>query len=265
MRSLNFRENILLGKEYFSFYKQIYNFPFLTPEEISAYQLNKIKKLIYLAYNHTKFYKELYTKHGIYPEDIKTWSDFEKLPTVTKEDIVANHSKCIVDTKKDDKNLIISRSSGSSGQIIDVLFESASWIDQALIMLRMYQLAFNYQPFDKQALIYTSEYPYHSILGLYKAHYIRTLTSPTDILQMLQHLQPAFIVSYPSIILEIIAKFRKECEALKPKAISTNSDTWRNYSFLSIIDELPKLFSSNRVNDSMLRLLNFLEKEITSY
>lgn len=241
MRSLTLWENILLGKDYLLHYNRAYNFPSLSPEEIRAYQFKKIQKLISLAYNHTEFYNDLYTKHGIHPEDIKTWADFEKLPTVTKDDMVASGLTCVVDTKRYDKNLILSRSSGSSGKIIDIFFENTSWNEQALITLRMYQRSWNYNPLDRQALIYTSEYPYHSIMGFYKASYIHTLTPSEIIIKKLQEIQPQIIVSYPFILLELISKFKNECKNLKPKTISTNSEqsTQQQRDFISSVFNCP--------------------------
>ena len=236
MRSLTLWENFLLGKDYLLSYKDVYNFPTLTPEEISAYQFKKIKRLLDIAYNHTEFYRELYSKLDIHPEDVKTWRDFEKLPTVGKDDMVASGKKCIVDTKRN-SNLILSRSSGSSGKLIDIFFEGRSWIEQALIQLRMYQREYNYTAFDKQALIYTSHYPYDSILGLFKATYIYTLSPADLIIKKLQQLQPALIVAEPSILFELIAKFENVCQELKPKAISMNSEqsTQKQRDFISSV------------------------------
>lgn len=241
MRSLTLWENILLGKDYLLYYNRAYNFPSLSPEEIRAYQFKKIQKLISLAYNHTEFYKSLYTKHGIYPEDIKTWADFEKLPTVTKDDMVASGLTCVVDTKRYDKNLILSRSSGSSGKIIDIFFENTSWNEQAFITLRMYQQAFGYTPFDKQALIYPSRFPYNSIGGFYKVKYIYSLDDLRKIMQSLLQLQPALIVAYPSILFELITNFKKQCQTLKLKAISTNSEqsTQQQRDFISSVFNCP--------------------------
>lgn len=46
-----------------------------------------LKKLLKHAYDTTHFYHERCLKEGIHPEDIKSYKDFSKLPTVTREDL----------------------------------------------------------------------------------------------------------------------------------------------------------------------------------
>lgn len=224
MRALSALENLSLGKEYLLNYKRVASFPYLEASEISQYQFERIKKLVMLAYYNTDFYHELYSSKNIHPDDIKSWEDFQALPTITKEDVLANYSKCIVRNKAKDEKLIISRSSGSSGKLIDVAFDAKSWIQQALISLRMFQAAFDYKPLDRQALIYTSKYPYRSIMGLYRARYINTLSSSEDIIRKLKKLKPTVIVAYPSMLLDLIARDEDWCKRAHIKAISTNSE-----------------------------------------
>ncbi|HEX8964988.1 MAG TPA: hypothetical protein VF820_00980, partial [Patescibacteria group bacterium] len=131
MKSLSIWENIVLAEKYFFENRRIYNFLLQNPKKIKEFQLESIKKLVNLAYTQTTFYNQLYKKHNIFPQDIKTWEDFYKLPTITKEDIMQNSNEFIVNSRKHDKNLFLSKSSGSSGKIIEILFEGDSWIRQA--------------------------------------------------------------------------------------------------------------------------------------
>ncbi len=225
MRQLGLIENIKLAKYYTQHYRDVYNFLYLNPEQIRDFQFNQIKKLVTLAFDETEFYRQKYSRIGFEPEDLKSWSDFEKLPTVTKEELIENHDKCIVTSKKNKKDLIVSKSSGSSGKVIDVIYEGNAYIKEALITLRMFQQSFDYSIFDKQALIYTSLYPYQSIAGFYKANYIFTLTPVEEIIRKLIKMQPQFIVSYPSVLMDIIKIINKsDLKKLYPKAISTNSE-----------------------------------------
>jgi phenylacetate-CoA ligase len=224
MRKFTSLEQLFLAKEYTFNYGRISKFLYLSHDQISEHQFRKIKALVNLAYHHTKFYQHLYTGHDIHPEDVRTWSDFEKLPPVTKSDIIVNHSDCIVDKKTSKRNLRVARSSGSSGQVLDIVTDSSFWIQTALMMLRMFQGSFHIDPCTRGALIYTSEYPFQSPTGLYKAYHLPTLTSVKDLISALNRLRPDFVTSYPSILMELIADFPEECSRLRPRAIATNSE-----------------------------------------
>jgi phenylacetate-CoA ligase len=224
LKSFSMQEQLLLIKAYAIDYRRMQKFPYMDPEFISNYQLAKIKRLITLAFNHTEFYRELYTRHGIHPQDINTWSDFEQLPLVTKQDMIDNHDSVIVDTKRGGKNLRVSRSSGSSGQMLSIVADSDRWVQAALLMLRMYSGAFKFGPFSRGALIYTSRYPFQSAWGLYKVHYLHTLTPAAELIKKLEAMRPTFIISYPSILFELAGNYPQRCRALKIRAIATNSE-----------------------------------------
>lgn len=71
-----------------------------TREQIEAYQLQEIKKIVRHAYENTPGYHELYAKSGVMPEDIKTIDDFRKLPFIEKETIRDNLGDFIFSTGK---------------------------------------------------------------------------------------------------------------------------------------------------------------------
>jgi phenylacetate-CoA ligase len=56
-------------------------------EEVAAYQLSELKRVVRHAYEHTKAYREMYDCVGITPDSIQTLEDVAKLPIVDKEAI----------------------------------------------------------------------------------------------------------------------------------------------------------------------------------
>jgi phenylacetate-CoA ligase len=240
MRKFTPWEHMLLTKEYVLKYRAISRFPHKSPDEIATFQLMKITKIVELAYYGTRFYRNLYGEYGVHPKDIRTWADFKQLPTVTKSDIVNNQLDCIVDARKADKNLRVSRSSGSSGQMLEIVADTDRWVQSALIALRMYRKSLDFGPFSCGALIYTSRYPYQSAWGLYRVKYLHTLTPPGELIEDLLHLRPSFIISYPSILLELIAGFPRACSDLRVSSIATNSE----HSTQQQRDELSKAFGA---------------------
>ena len=59
-------------------------------DELRAWQLVRIQKLIRYAYDHVPYYRDLYRRLDIHPEDVRNLQDFQALPFLTKED-VRNH------------------------------------------------------------------------------------------------------------------------------------------------------------------------------
>jgi len=57
-------------------------------KELEAYQLKKLKELLKFSYNHVPYYKDGFDRLNIIPDDLKTLSDIEKFPLLTKEDVI---------------------------------------------------------------------------------------------------------------------------------------------------------------------------------
>lgn len=56
-------------------------------DQLREYQWDRIKKLLIHAYNNTVFYRRSFDALGIKPDDVKDYSDYEKLPILTKKDL----------------------------------------------------------------------------------------------------------------------------------------------------------------------------------
>jgi phenylacetate-CoA ligase len=81
-----------------------------------------------------------------------------------------------------------------------------------------------YSPFDKELLVYTSEYPFRSVGGFYQVQYINNLLPVGRIFAAMQHLRPAIIAIYPSILNEIVHTYGEQVRELGIRAVITNSE-----------------------------------------
>jgi phenylacetate-CoA ligase len=88
-------------------------------DELEAYQLEKLKLQIKLAYEKSPYYRESFDKAGVSPEDIQTLDDIRKFPILTKHTIRERQNvKPILGdliTVDEEKVVFISSSSGSTG------------------------------------------------------------------------------------------------------------------------------------------------------
>ena len=224
MRAFNWLEQLALIAQFLTRHRAVERFPLLDQATIRAYQFKQIKRQIALAYHYTPFYHEKYTAAGLHPSDIQTWEDFKRLPTISKDDLIACESD-LVDRRRQTRRLFPSHSSGSSGKFATVYLDRQSFIDQELQVIRMMKEFYPaYGPFDREVLIYTSAIPVRSIGGCYKVYYVHNLLPPAEIFAALQRLRPAIVAVYPSILRELAGLYGPACKQLGIKVLVTNSE-----------------------------------------
>ena len=83
-------------------------------DQIEAYQIEKVKKLLVFAYEKIPFYKSRMNSAAFDPYTFKYLDDIEKLPSLTREDIQENQSALL--GSKDTSQFKRGSSSGSTGQ-----------------------------------------------------------------------------------------------------------------------------------------------------
>src|SRR5690606_18666697 len=64
--------------------------------EIRKLNFEKRRQIVAHAYNHSAFYKSHYQKFNFSPDDLKTESDWDKVPVLTRKDIVENEKDIVV-------------------------------------------------------------------------------------------------------------------------------------------------------------------------
>lgn len=199
--------------------------PYWSREKMRDWQFRRIKNLVQHAHEHIPFYAELYRSIGFEPGDLKDWDDFARLPVVTKDQVIANYPHRMLRPGTDCDTLIVSRSSGSSGKVLDIAYDVHSMIFFILAGLRLYKMCFHYRPWHRQLYIYTSAYPMNSLFGLYPCKFVSTLAPVEEILATLRQWKPDLLVCYPSLLKQIVQSATVEDLAhLRPRAISVNSE-----------------------------------------
>ncbi len=64
-----------------------------TIEHLEQYQLEKLQELVQFAYRYAPFYREKFDALGLKPEDIQSLEDVQKLPTLTRKDLVQHNQE----------------------------------------------------------------------------------------------------------------------------------------------------------------------------
>lgn len=194
--------------------------PFWSTEKIQAYQLKMIRERITEAKAKVSLYKNL-------PDasEIKSLVDLTKIPILTKKDLLANDTSARLNPDYKFEDLIESKSSGSTGQALNVYYDRESFYLFVLAGLRLYNMAFKYMPWHHQTYIYTSEYPFDSLFGAYTNQFISTLAPITETIEALRKRPPHLLVCYPSHLRAIVDQMNEEdFKKIRPIAINVNSE-----------------------------------------
>ena len=155
MRKLTFDENLRMFYKLIKNHKSVMDFPYQSIETIREYQLTQIRRVIKNAYEHVLFYKRRFERLHIYPDDIKSFEDFEKLPSISKIDLFG-HEEEFIDDRLKNKPLIVSKTSGSSGRFVDIYCDSEMFITEEIQVLRMIkELEPHYNALSREVLVYT--------------------------------------------------------------------------------------------------------------
>ena len=87
----------------------------MSRDEISALQLERLKKIVRYAYERVPFYTKKFDEAGLRPEDIRTLEDINKIPFTTKTDLRDNYPYGLMAVEMDDI-VRVHASSGTSGK-----------------------------------------------------------------------------------------------------------------------------------------------------
>jgi len=199
--------------------------PFSSPDEIQEWQLARLQELVAHAYGTVPFYRHLYEGVGFEPGDFTSWADFERLPFVSKEQVIDAYPGEILSTAFDAEKLLVSSSSGSGGKPLDVAYPHQTFLKYALATLRLYQMGFSYKPWHRHLYIYTRPYPFDSIFGMYPLDFVSTLTPIEEIERKLIEVKPDLLICYPSHLRQITEMCSSSVlDSLSPQLVSVSSE-----------------------------------------
>jgi len=222
---MTFRERALLLKGLVLGARSTRRTPYLSQDEMRSRQLDRLRQMVAHAYETVPFYREIYRGVGFEPGDLRDEATFQKLPTVTKDQVIEAFPDRILSSKFELEDLIISRSSGSSGKVLDVAYDAHTMIAYVLATIRLYQMGFDYRPWHRHVYVYTSPYPIDSVFGLYPLTFVSTLAPIDEILCVLMDVNPQLVVCYPSHLRQIAeVASHTQIERIRPLLVSVSSE-----------------------------------------
>jgi phenylacetate-CoA ligase len=174
--------------------------PYLPADTIRAQQLARMQQLVEMAYREIPVYRDKYDAAGFAPSDLRTYDDIQKIPVITKPELVAAFPDRCVNKRFDAEGLFPTRSSGSSGQTLLIRVDYDAILTDTIQGIRQIamQSGGRYAPDDLLAHVYTVPWWFDSIGGKYQTAFISNLIPPARVAQHLRSLAPEVLSLYPS-------------------------------------------------------------------
>jgi len=203
----------------------------MTSDELNRRNEEVFLRIFRNAYRKSPFYHRLYTETGIGLEDIKSLTDMEKLPIITKEMVKKHADEMLVVPKW---KLIANHTSGTTGTPLKVYEDWPSiWREQAYFYCYRKRCGFIYgQPLvslrgnlEKKELYLKV----HISNTLYLSSYnINSQTVQTYYDQILKH-KPVAIEGYPSSLYSLALMLRDRGLQLHIPLAFTSSESLLDY------------------------------------
>jgi phenylacetate-CoA ligase len=205
-REENKEDHKKLQKLYDNTYSKIKKFPYQSKEEIKKWQLLRIIEIFNHAFENVPLYRKKYKKAGFKFGDVQTWDDFNKLPSLTKDELIkAWPNQCIADGYDTE---FMTTSSGSSGRFVYIAVdENAVHVDtlQGIRQLQI-QTNGNFNEKDDVIFIYTCPWWFSSVNGKYKMHFLSTRLDIEKVLSKIRKINPKVVSLYPSYLRKLSDK-----------------------------------------------------------
>ncbi|MGY3133949.1 phenylacetate-CoA ligase [Bradyrhizobium sp. USDA 4501] len=192
-------------------------------EAIRDWQFRRIQQIVAHAYETVPLYREKYRAVGFAPADLRGWADFERLPFLTKDDLIAGWPDNSVSSLHNVE--FMTTSSGSSGRFVYLAVSENGVHFENLQMARqnIFQSSGQLGPADATLFIITCPWWFSSTDGLFPQDFLSTRTPIEQACRVIREQRPSVISLYPSYLREL-ARVRVNLSECGVKLVITHSE-----------------------------------------
>lgn len=215
----------------------------LNHKQLEKYRDKALRKIVNYAYMVPMYHKK-YKKVGVHPTDIKGIADIEKLPFITKEDIVNNFPDKIIPFGYDKKRNFVVGTGGTTGKPVSIYVDFYIMSKAAITTIR--ELNYFKMPWRKTKLVHLGNFNKYRVDLVYQEHFqshVERLISMKgahnidvdlpikDMIGKLGEIQPDIIMSYPAVFQHLAFMKRKGYgKKIKPKLLWTGGAMLDEYT-----------------------------------
>ena len=186
----------------------------LKTSELAKIQQKRLRAIIKHAYSNIQFYHEKFKTAKVRPDDIRTIRDLPKIPVTTKSEVrSAFRAKTIVNGKTDLSKCHLSRTSGSSGDPLTVVYDEKAEDFQKAVAVRSFLEAGGHF-YDKWVAITSPQRArrkkrWFQRLSLLSPMWLSLFDPPEHHIKVLRRLKPDVLEGYFSSIWLIARKMQE--------------------------------------------------------
>ena len=191
-----------------------------TMDEIKEYQLNKLKELVEIAFLNSDYYKIKFNKLNLKPSDINTLEDLNKLPIITKEDLITYNTE--IHTNLEASKVYDASTSGTSGASLKFKREEKADSFNRASIFRGYSW-YGVKPWESNAYFWGFNFSFSEkiktkILDILQNRFRIFSFQEIDINKFLKKIKKVnYIHGYSSMIYEVAKKMNMKGIKASPK------------------------------------------------
>ena len=203
----------------------------LSPSELAELQNRKLRAIVKHAYENVPYYHKLFNSAKLKPADIRVKEDLVKIPITTKKVLQRLPISERVTKGVDINKCIKCRTSGSTGEPLDVFLNKRELSHRVAMQTRVYGLNLTEKKVNildrtplpakgSPATIFRKLKQCLNHLGLWRRYYFSLFEEPSELVSKLLEIKPDVIETQPST-LRLISEFVREnnITGIFPKSI----------------------------------------------
>jgi len=217
---------MLLRKLYFI--RKVLKQQWMKENDFKNLQNRKARSIVRHAFQNVPFYRKKWKEAGVRLEDIKTVEDLDKLPIVTRKEILQNLDFLIAENLKRwyyVGDFVKRATSGTTGNPLEMVFDKRCWDYYDAVYLRALMAA-GYNP--RKPLVYYWHEKFkptlYNRLGFMNKIFIKSSLSEDEQLNILQRLNTEYIYYFGGILFSIAKKMNYLGIEIKPKVLITHAE-----------------------------------------
>ncbi|MGC1120086.1 MAG: hypothetical protein WBA22_03240 [Candidatus Methanofastidiosia archaeon] len=189
------------------FYKNQY----LSPESLRQFQEKRLRHIVSFAYQNVPFYHQKLKERGLTPSDVTTLRDLAKIPITTKEEIKAGFPHKSVAPGYSEHNCVTETTSGTSGNMLTVLYDKKAYEILRAVALRAY-LAQGLRPWHTYCVMCRDPAEFNKATGsvLNRTRGLLEGAPESELVEELRAIQPDIIGAHPSLFVAMAKIIEKE-------------------------------------------------------
>jgi phenylacetate-CoA ligase len=194
----------------------------MNQEDIKKFQNKSVKKMVNYAY-HVPVYREKYKKAGIKPDDINTINNIDKLPFISKEELLKKFPDEVTPSFFNKNKAFVATTSGTTGRSLPIYFDVYAILTTMIGFVRaLNEHQINWYKTRITLLIdltensFENEYFLNSVFSFIKPFFslrnfqiLDVLDDPEKVAKKIEEFSPEVIIGYPFMLIPLASLKKK--------------------------------------------------------